>query len=131
MRENDLVGFRRVIDISGDGPNDFGVPIGVARDFVLKQGTTINGLPIVRGPQLIRVDRYYEQCVVGGPGSFSITVSDASDFQTAIRRKLIQEIAGRRTRATPVAFQEFYPVPNECDRWYGVVPGVPPPVDFE
>ena len=131
MQENNLIGFRRVIDISGDGPNDSGVPIGIARDLVLEQGTTINGLPIIRGPQLIRIDRYYEHCVVGGPGSFSITISDASDFQTAIRHKLIQEIAGLRTRATPAAFQEFYPSPNECDRWYGVVPGFPPPVGLE
>ncbi len=131
MQGNNFIGFRHVIDISGDGPNDSGVPIGIARDLVLAQGTTINGLPIIRGPQLIRIDRYYEQCVVGGPGSFSITVSEASDFQTAIRHKLIQEIAGLRTRATHAAFQEFYPVPNECDRWYGVVPGFPPPVDLE
>ena len=38
---------RHVIDVSGDGPNNMGMPIEVAREQVLHAGITINGLPIM------------------------------------------------------------------------------------
>src|SRR6185295_3780767 len=45
--ENPYRGLRRVIDISGDGPNNNGVPVTGARDAALEKGITINGLPIM------------------------------------------------------------------------------------
>ncbi len=44
---NPYPGLRRVIDISGDGPNNNGAPILPARDAALAKGITINGLPIM------------------------------------------------------------------------------------
>ncbi len=41
-----------------------------------------------------RLERYYRESVIGGPGAFLIVAADFADFGTAIRRKLIQEIAG-------------------------------------
>ena len=55
FEENPYHGFRRVIDISGDGPNNDGAPVTGARDAALAKGIVINGLPImVKEPSLSR-----------------------------------------------------------------------------
>lgn len=94
-------GLRRTIDISGDGPNNMGLPVARVRDEVVAAGITINGLPIMLRPGggfgaygIRELDIYYEDCVIGGPGAFIITVDDPSQFSAAIRRKLVLEIAG-------------------------------------
>jgi len=94
-------GARRAIDVSGDGPNNMGLPVVPVRDRIVADGITINGLPIVLetsynfGPYNIpNLDVYYEDCVIGGPGAFMITVDDPARFAIAIRRKLVLEIAG-------------------------------------
>jgi len=90
-------GAREVIDISGDGPNNYGPPVAQARDRALSAGIVINGLPIVIRPSPIVPDivSYYSDCVVGGPGSFVLPVRTVDGFSEAIRRKLILEVAGR------------------------------------
>lgn len=99
---NDYQGTRRVIDISGDGPNNAGRPVTEARDAAIAAGITINGLPIVNdrpGPGGLRsirdLDKYYRDCVIGGAGAFLVVAKDFTDFSLAIKRKLIFEIAGR------------------------------------
>lgn len=92
-------GKRRVIDISGDGPNNAGPPVTGVREGLLKSGIVINGLPIIVRPSqssffdIADLDRYYAECVIGGAGSFMIPVRDKSEFTTAIRQKLLLEIA--------------------------------------
>jgi hypothetical protein len=99
--ENPYHGLRRVIDISGDGPNNNGGPVTVARDAALEKGIVINGLPImVKEPSystmdIDNLDYYYEDCVVGGPGSFVVSIKDREKFKEAIRTKLLLEVAGR------------------------------------
>ena len=99
--ENPHRGLRRVIDISGDGPNNNGAPVVVARDAALEKGIVINGLPImVKEPSystmdIDNLDAYYEDCVIGGPGSFVVTIKDRDKFKEAIRTKLLLEVAGR------------------------------------
>ena len=93
-------GLRRVIDVSGDGVNNMGPPVTLMRDDVLGSGITINGLPIMLKLatgffDLADLDRYYADCVIGGTGAFMIPIKDKSEFQTATRRKLLLEIAGR------------------------------------
>jgi hypothetical protein len=112
MFDNGIDGLRRVIDVSGDGPNNQGLAVTAARDEVLRQGITINGLPIMikRGNpggffHLDELDIYYEDCVIGGFGAFMITVNEATRFQEAIRRKLILEIAGAQPRVIPAQFR--------------------------
>ena len=101
FEENPYRGLRRVIDISGDGPNNDGAPVTGARDAALEKGITINGLPImVKEPSyatmdIDNLDLYYEDCVIGGPGSFVVTIKDRDKFKEAIRTKLIVEVAGR------------------------------------
>ena len=99
--ENPYRGLRRVIDISGDGPNNNGAPVTGARDAALEKGITINGLPImVKEPSystmdIDNLDFYYEDCVIGGPGSFVVSVKHRNDFKEAIRIKLVLEVAGQ------------------------------------
>jgi len=109
--ENNYRGLRRVIDISGDGPNNNGMPVTLARDAALEKGIVINGLPImVKEPSystmdIDNLDYYYEDCVIGGPGSFVVTIKDREKFKEAIRTKLLLEVAGRQPeqRVVPAA----------------------------
>ena len=97
-------GLRRVIDVSGDGVNNMGPPVTMMRDDVLGAGIIINGLPIMLKRavgygtwemQFEKLDIYYEDCVVGGPGSFVIPIKERSQFKEATRQKLVLEIASR------------------------------------
>ena len=99
-----LAGLRRVIDVSGDGVNNMGPPVTLMRDDVLGSGITINGLPIMLKRQVgygmwemqfENLDIYYEDCVIGGPGSFVIPIKERAQFKEATRQKLVLEIAGR------------------------------------
>ncbi len=112
--DNPYRGVRRVIDISGDGPNNNGAPVTGARDAALEKGIVINGLPImVKEPSystmdIDNLDFYYEDCVIGGPGSFVVSIKDRDKFKEAIRAKLVLEVAGRtpERRVLPVAEKE-------------------------
>jgi hypothetical protein len=82
---------RRVIDVSGDGSNNRGRPVTLARDEAVVAGIGINGLPILAlEPDL---DRYYYDSVIGGPGAFVIAAKNYETFADAILKKLIIEIA--------------------------------------
>src|SRR5499433_2292110 len=94
-------GFRRVTDVSGDGANNSGTFVTLARDDVLAAGITINGLPIMlKRPNAFtmdidNLDIYYEDCVIGGPGAFVVPIREREQFKEAIRTKLVLEIAQR------------------------------------
>jgi hypothetical protein len=104
-------GLRRVIDVSGDGVNNQGVPVTLTRDEALERGITINGLPILlKRPSpatmdIENLDVYYEDCVIGGPGAFVIPIKERDQFREATRTKLVLEIAGRQppARVIPAA----------------------------
>lgn len=107
--DNGVEGMRRVVDVSGDGPNNMGGPVLEARDRLLAEGVTINGLPIMLDRpgqtsffQIEDLDLYYEDCVIGGFGSFVIPVRSREGFKDAIRRKLVLEIAALPEGAPPV-----------------------------
>jgi hypothetical protein len=104
-------GLRRVIDVSGDGANNAGPLVDLTRDDVLAAGITINGLPIMlkrpyAGTMDVEdLDVYYEDCVIGGPGSFVIPIREREKFIEATRTKLVLEVAGRQPewRVVPVS----------------------------
>ncbi|MCB1885378.1 MAG: DUF1194 domain-containing protein [Geminicoccaceae bacterium] len=107
---NGMEGARRAVDVSGDGPNNVGPPVVPARDAVVAEGIVVNGLPLMLRPgspgvgTMPNLDVYYEDCVIGGPGAFSLPVRERSEIKAAIQRKLVTEIAGVPPRAVPAAF---------------------------
>lgn len=100
VAENAYEGLRKVIDISGDGPNNQGGAVTAFRDRTIAQGITINGLPLMMKDDdapwqtMMNVDHYYEDCVIGGPGHFFVPVHSKAQFADAVRMKLVLEIAG-------------------------------------
>ncbi|MEM6387889.1 MAG: DUF1194 domain-containing protein [Pseudomonadota bacterium] len=108
MEDNGFEGLRRVIDISGDGPNNQGGPVEMARDKAVEQGFVINGLPLMTQDgnafwSLADLDLYYEACVVGGPGAFVIPVLEWQEFPLAVRRKIVLELVGPPEAIHPAA----------------------------
>lgn len=110
FNRRDYEADRLAVDISGDGPNNSGHPVDLMRDWLVRRGVTINGLPIMLRPESDiqggSLEDYYEDCVVGGPGAFVIPVTNAANFATAIRSKLMLEIAGHSAKLplVPAAF---------------------------
>ncbi|OZB19477.1 MAG: hypothetical protein B7X55_03480 [Rhodobacterales bacterium 34-62-10] len=98
IEENDIDGWRRVIDFSGDSVNNWsGPPIAQARDQVLAAGITINGLPLMLNDDMGRaatLEANYRDQIIGGPNAFTLPATSRADFAEAVRRKLILEISG-------------------------------------
>lgn len=90
---------KRMIDISGDGPNNEGHLVDRVRDEAVAKGIVINGLPIMTPADqfdiyyLPDIDKYYAGCVIGGQGSFIQVAHGFEDLERALRRKLILEIS--------------------------------------
>jgi hypothetical protein len=94
---------RRTIDVSGDGTNNSGRDVKLARDEALEKGVTINGLvilsdrPMAWNPEHTNppggLENYYKTNVIGGPGAFVVVAEDFNSFGQAIVKKLIAEIA--------------------------------------
>lgn len=117
---NPYPGVRRVIDISGDGPNNSGPPVNGIRQELIAKGIIINGLPIIVRPSqsslfdISYLDRYYADCVIGGTGSFMIPIREKSEFMTAIRQKLLLEISGYEPPPRLIPAQ-IRPEPGDTD----------------
>jgi Protein of unknown function (DUF1194) len=94
---------RRTIDVSGDGTNNSGRDVSLARDEALAQGVTINGLVILSETPLAwnpdhtnppgGLDNYYRNNVIGGPGAFVLAAQNFNSFGEAIIKKMIAEVA--------------------------------------
>lgn len=98
LAKNSFAGTRQVIDVSGDGPNNRGLPVRPISTSITGSGITINGLPLmlkvpVQPYSIKELDIYYEDCVIGGPGAFILAVQEKAQLALAIRRKLVLEIA--------------------------------------
>jgi Protein of unknown function (DUF1194) len=99
---------RRVIDISGDGRTNDGPAAEIIRDRLVAQGIVVNGLPVMMNrtnfgrPPDLTLDKYYEESVIGGPGSFLIVADNFEQFGRAVRTKLVREVsdAGGPRRST-------------------------------
>lgn len=91
--------FRRVVDISGDGPGNAGVAPEILRAAGAFDGLTINGL-VIRHPENDSAQppdkdplSYYQRNVIHGPGAFIVETRSYDDYPEAIRRKLLRELA--------------------------------------
>ncbi|MBT5050285.1 MAG: DUF1194 domain-containing protein [Rhodospirillaceae bacterium] len=94
IEANEFEGTRRVIDLSGDGPNTMGEPVEDIRDAIVRNRIIINALAIDR-PSMPDLPEYFKRSVTGGPGSFVIKAKNRQNFAEAILKKLIREIADR------------------------------------
>jgi hypothetical protein len=81
---------RRAVDVSGDGMANIGPPPSFARDTLVADGITVNGLPILAEEPWLEF--YYNDYVVGGPGAFTIAAEDYASFAEAMANKLFSEI---------------------------------------
>lgn len=106
LQANPYFAARRVIDVSADGRNNNGPNIGGARDRVVAQGITINGLAIIHEDSTL--DKYFMRDVIGGPGAFVEEADDYADYARAIKRKLVKEI-----RYTPISELERQDIRNK------------------
>ena len=99
IETNAYRGLRRVIDVSGDGPNIGGRAVEAAREDAVAKGITVNALAILRpgGQVPARIGQplpdYYREAVIGGPGAFVEVADGNRSFADAVRRKIITEIA--------------------------------------
>jgi hypothetical protein len=94
---------RHTIDVSGDGTNDSGRDVQIARDEAVTKGVIVNGLVILTDIQESRnpshtnppggLETCYRDNVIGGPGSFVMVAEDFNSFGRAIIKKPIAEIA--------------------------------------
>jgi hypothetical protein len=101
LAQSPFTASRRVIDVSGDGANNIGRPVRFARDEAVRDGVTINGLPILSvEPDL---DTYYFENVIGGPGAVMVPAENYESFAEAILKKLIIEIAANEVGAAEAA----------------------------
>jgi len=94
--DRDIVADRKIIDVSGDGPNNDGISLQHIHDTTADNGIIVNGLPIMdeTAPGYYSdLDKYYDACVVAGKGAFLIVVHRYKDFGIAMRRKLVLEIS--------------------------------------
>ena len=102
IESNDLDGYRKVIDFSGDSAYSFGgMPVAQARGAALAAEIVINGLAILcrakecsGRPVHYDLEAAFADTIVGGPASFVVTADGADRFAEAVRRKLLLEIAG-------------------------------------
>lgn len=117
LKDSGVEAARRVIDVSGDGPNNQGRDVTLARDEAVAQGIVVNGLPLmIRQPSgpwdIPDLDRYYRDCVIGGPGAFMVPVREPAQFAQAIRTKIVREVAALDPPALLIPAQA--PAPANC-----------------
>ncbi|WP_135503707.1 DUF1194 domain-containing protein [Roseovarius aestuariivivens] len=81
---------RQVIDVSGDGVNNYRYgPAEAYRHFPLS-GVTVNGL-VILGDQP-SVLSFYGSEVLHGPGAFLVVANGFEEFREAMTRKLYREV---------------------------------------
>ncbi len=120
IAESGIHAMKRVIDVSGDGPNNDGSPVASARDRIVAQGIVINGLPLMTNGGLTSafdvqdLDVYYRKCVIGGPGSFMFPVTSWEQFPEAIRRKLVMELASTPEHSAARFIHVAAEAPYDC-----------------
>jgi hypothetical protein len=81
---------RRIVDVSSDGMSNIGMSIAQARDDLVGDGVTINGLPILTEEPWLKT--YYDEYVIGGPDAFDEVATTADDFVAAMQKKLQREL---------------------------------------
>ena len=92
---------RRIIDLSGDGPQNQGAELADARARADEARVVVNGLPVITErpghwvrPVEVNLGQWFRDNVATGPGAFVHSVETPDELRAAIQRKLTLEIAG-------------------------------------
>lgn len=111
--ENDYTAPRLIIDISGDGPQNQGLPLESAHALADQSGIVVNGLPVISAsegrwvrPVEVNLEGYFRENVITGPGAFVLPARAEDEFRVAILRKLVIEIAGAMPSASELALPD-------------------------
>ncbi|HEY9568993.1 MAG TPA: DUF1194 domain-containing protein, partial [Thalassobaculum sp.] len=107
LREAPFPTTRRIINVIGDGIDNFGGDAFIDRDLALAQDITINGLVHARGSAIPVVVRFFEAQVIGGPYAFVIPVPTPESFAAAMLRKMLMEIAHAALPSRPAGSAAF------------------------
>jgi len=83
---------RKVIDISGDGPQNAGFPLAPERAAAESAGVEINAIAIEDLGHAISITEFYRRSVVTRNG-FVVTARGLADYPRAIRAKILREVA--------------------------------------
>ncbi|MEQ8813610.1 MAG: DUF1194 domain-containing protein [Thalassobaculum sp.] len=106
IRGNAFDSDRKVIDVSGDGPQIGGRPLDLIRDMVVAEGVTINALVVANrgvrsGPRGEPLDEHYRNDVIGGIGAFVVVADDERGFTQTLLGKMIREIVDANPTGAP------------------------------
>jgi len=102
--DNKIVATRKVIDVSGDGPNNDGISLQHIHDTTADNGIVVNGLPIMdenAEGYVPDLDKYYAACVVAGKGAFLVVVKKYKD-----KIVLSRPPKKRKTKRRPTLLQK-------------------------
>ena len=83
---------RKVIDISGDGPQNAGLPLGPERGEAARLGIEINAIAIEDPGRASPITEFYRRFVITRAGCV-MTARGLSDYPRAIRAKILREIS--------------------------------------
>src|SRR5260370_15774255 len=96
------------MNVPADGRPNAGPPAELVRDKLVAQGIVINGVPVMMNrenfgrPPDLTLDKYYEENVIGGAGSFMIVADNFDHFGRAVRTKLVREVSGIDAMPQPI-----------------------------
>lgn len=114
---------RVIIDVSGDGSDNCnpGRTASEVRDELVSQHITINGLPILEGPEKKTIEAWYRSNIRGGQDSFILPAYSYQEFGTAIRQKIVKEISGdpgnpQWAETSPLSRRQFARAPYRLTR---------------
>ncbi len=96
LARNNIEGLRKVVDVSGDGPetrpwNKGAITLPAARVLAAINSVTVNGLAIET--DIANLTYYYRKNVLVGPASFVLTARNFEDFARAMKLKLLREFS--------------------------------------
>lgn len=109
IQYNEFTAPRLIIDISTDSAKTWDeIPTTSARDAAVADGIIINGLAILclecgGRPAKRTLPAEMRRQIIGGPGSFVVVADETLSFADAVRKKLVQEIAGTVPAGKPAS----------------------------
>ncbi|MGB7263442.1 MAG: DUF1194 domain-containing protein, partial [Albidovulum sp.] len=83
---------RKIIDISGDGPQNAGYPLAPERAGAAAAGIEINAIAIEDVGRASPITEFYRRYVITQNG-FVLTARGLDDYPRAIRAKILREVS--------------------------------------